>query len=201
MTQLDRYPFTGHSALMGRVKRDWQETEEVLGFFKGNLIAARKEYRNFVLDGIKQGKRPELTGGGLLRSLGGWRAIAELRRGREEYYSDERILGSSSFVESVLKEAEALSGIETSQVQLPVLKIRIAEYMDIPPSALDHGSRRKEVSRARALICYVWTRYLGRSGRELARELAVSPQAVYSASARIEKEGGVEMDLLRKWCK
>ena len=33
MEQLNRYPWTGHSALLGRVKREWQDTGYVLSFF------------------------------------------------------------------------------------------------------------------------------------------------------------------------
>jgi len=33
--------------------------------------------------------------------------VVELRRGREQYQSDERILGSSSFIEEIVKEAGA----------------------------------------------------------------------------------------------
>jgi hypothetical protein len=36
---------------------------------------ARKRYREFVLKGIAEGRRPDLTGGGLLRSFGGWKAL------------------------------------------------------------------------------------------------------------------------------
>ncbi|MEA3417327.1 MAG: hypothetical protein U9R02_14505, partial [Thermodesulfobacteriota bacterium] len=41
-----------------------------------------------------QGKRPELTGGGLVRSLGGWSMIKKLRlKGQDRIKGDERILG------------------------------------------------------------------------------------------------------------
>jgi DnaJ-class molecular chaperone len=35
------------------------------------VTAARKAYRSYVEAGVEQGKRPELVGGGLTRSLGG----------------------------------------------------------------------------------------------------------------------------------
>ena len=47
----------------------------------------------------RAGAAPELQGGGLVRSLGA--AVAHLRRGREAYAGDERILGSSTFVEAL----------------------------------------------------------------------------------------------------
>ena len=68
---LDRYPWTGHSALVGTVPRPWQETATLLAQFGPTPARARHAYRAFVAAGIPQGRRPELQGGGLLRSLTG----------------------------------------------------------------------------------------------------------------------------------
>jgi hypothetical protein len=38
------------------------------------------------------GKRPELTGGGLVRSVGGWLNLMEMRRAKVFVKGDERIL-------------------------------------------------------------------------------------------------------------
>jgi putative transposase len=59
-----------------------------------------------VTKGLAAGKRPELTGGGLIRSAGGWQALKELRREGVHFKSDERLLGDSDFVDSVLKAAD-----------------------------------------------------------------------------------------------
>ena len=40
---------------------------------------AKTDYRNYVKKGIDQGRRPELVGGGLIRSLGGWSAVKTMR--------------------------------------------------------------------------------------------------------------------------
>ena len=69
-----RYKFCGHSALMGKVKREWQNTGYVLGYFGKRESEARKKYESFVKEGVARGRREELTGGGLIRSLGGWTA-------------------------------------------------------------------------------------------------------------------------------
>jgi hypothetical protein len=71
LAELDGYAYCGHSALLGRRRRAWQETQYVLGFFGKGLAEARREYRGFVEKGIAMGRRPELVGGGLIRSLGG----------------------------------------------------------------------------------------------------------------------------------
>ena len=71
LKELDRYPYCGHSVLMGKKKREWQDVEYVLGFFGRRVDEARKEYASYVKKGIALGRRPELVGGGLIRSLGG----------------------------------------------------------------------------------------------------------------------------------
>lgn len=68
---LDRYPWSGHSALLGRVPRSWQAVDEVLGQFGRQVGRARRRYRQFVAEGLAHGRRPELQGGGLRRSAGG----------------------------------------------------------------------------------------------------------------------------------
>ena len=91
---LDRYRWCGHSVLMGRVKNDWQDRNYVLKWFGQKEREAKKAYRNYVQKGINEGRRPELVGGGLIRSLGGWSQVKALRRSAERELSDERILGN-----------------------------------------------------------------------------------------------------------
>ena len=103
---LDRYPWCGHSVLMGKIVRKWQNDTDVLALFGGsNKSEARRHYRKYVEKGIALGKRPELTGGGLIRSLGGWDQAKALRKTGTRLKSDERILGESGFVERVLSAA------------------------------------------------------------------------------------------------
>ncbi len=93
MKALDSYPYCGHSGLLGKIKREWHQVDYVLGFFGKRKAEARKRYRNFVVEGIKHGQRPELAGGGLLRSVGGWAALKSLRSNKDWVKSDERIYG------------------------------------------------------------------------------------------------------------
>jgi REP element-mobilizing transposase RayT len=71
ITGLNRSPWSGHSVLLGNKKREWQNTEYVLSYF-GSKKVCKENYYNYVKDGIKAGNRPELVGGGLNRSMGGW---------------------------------------------------------------------------------------------------------------------------------
>ena len=47
-----------------------------------------------------------MVGGGLIRSLGGWKAAKALRRTVDRINGDERVLGDGDFVESVLAESK-----------------------------------------------------------------------------------------------
>jgi putative transposase len=86
----------------------------------------RKLISSYVKKGIDQGRRPELVGGGLIRSLGGWSAVKALRRAGDRELSDDRILGSGEFVEQIIKEAEG-----KAKYQLPVKEKgrKIEEYI------------------------------------------------------------------------
>ncbi|MBW1705858.1 MAG: transposase [Deltaproteobacteria bacterium] len=84
LSSLDRYAWCGHSVLMGRRKHEWQDVNYVFSWFDGKKPQARKAYREYVRKGLSDGNRPELVGGGLIRSLGGWSAVMSLRRSNEK---------------------------------------------------------------------------------------------------------------------
>ena len=105
LKELDNYRWAGHSVIMGRVERAWQDIDTVLGYF-GNGRDAVKKYEQFMTEGVSQGKRPDLVGGGLIRSIGGWSQVLSLRRRGIKIASDERILGKDKFVQRLLSEAE-----------------------------------------------------------------------------------------------
>ena len=77
---LGRHPYFGRSVVLGDRKNDWQDTHYILPLFGNNETTARRRYSEFVRKGIAQRRRPELLGGGLLRSQGGWAAVKALRR-------------------------------------------------------------------------------------------------------------------------
>ena len=91
---------------MGKQRNDWQDIKYVLSFFDEKVSKARHQYRLFVQEGLSQGKRADLIGGGLIRSYGGWSGVIALRRAKSYQKGDERILGDGDFVEQVLESAE-----------------------------------------------------------------------------------------------
>ena len=60
LTELDRYPWSGHSAIMGLNKNEWQEVEEVLLYFSEKITRTALS----ILDGNgKKGSIPPLWDG------------------------------------------------------------------------------------------------------------------------------------------
>ena len=48
MASLDKYPYAGHSAVMGKVENDWQDMDYVLGWFGKRIKSARSKYHDFI---------------------------------------------------------------------------------------------------------------------------------------------------------
>jgi REP-associated tyrosine transposase len=121
LNELDAYPYSGHSAIIGKVGHKWQDRRYVLRLFGDREGRSKREYRKFVEAAIGQGHRPELAGGGLVRSQGGWSQVVSMRkRGEAEKSDDERILGSGDFVEKIVAETEErqnrpLTGVSASR--------------------------------------------------------------------------------------
>jgi len=188
---LDKYPYSGHSALLGKMKRDWQQVGSVLGFFGKRKSDARKAYRQFVKKGVVQGRRPELTGGGLVRSIGGWAALRALRSETVRVKGDERILGDSDFVEAVLKEAdeqlERRYRLKTEGFGLERVAERVAQVMSIPVEFVWEKSRRPQVVDARSLLCFWASKELGISMTDLAKRLNLTQPAISIAARRGER--------------
>jgi REP element-mobilizing transposase RayT len=182
INKLNVYPYTGHATLMGKVKRQWQDANYVLALFGKSIRASRKAYLNFVSKGIKFGRRPDLVGGGLIRSIGGWSALSVIRSSRLRVISDERILGSSDFVESVLKHANEAYEKRTlamaKGIGLDALIDAAAKHFETSAEIIKSASKQREACQARSIICYLAVERLGMVGAKLARQLNLTPSAV-----------------------
>lgn len=180
--KLKRYSWAGHSVIVGRVKRDWQDTDTILAYFGKRRKEAILRYERFIREGISQERRPELVGGGLIRSLGGWSQVLSLRRRGIKVASDERILGGSEFIQELFSEAEQREK-ETLRLSRKVPNLRylareIEAGEEVEESELRSGSRESHVIRARKLFSQLAVRKMGYSGAEVARFLGVTTSSV-----------------------
>jgi putative transposase len=182
MTELDRYPWSGHSALMGHKEREWQDVNYVLSWFGKTKAGARKEYRRYVQDGIEGGKRDDLVGGGLIRTLGGWSQVLSHRKSNGKVVTDQRILGQGDFVERIIGEADnrIKSQVSVNERQINAEKRihDICKTEGVNIEELKGGSRRAHISDLRALLAIDLVKDYGLTLAETARQLGVSTAAV-----------------------
>jgi REP element-mobilizing transposase RayT len=180
MDDLDKYPWCGHSAVMNKKVYPWQNIDYVYGLFSDQKRTARKKYRVYIEEGISAGKQTDLTGGGLLRSIGGWAELKSLRKASLRVKGDERILGDSDFVTDVLKAADEsleqqyhlkISGYDFNRVVQ-----RVAQLLDMTLDEVTAYGKSPQTVKARALLCFWAQRKLGMTTVEIAGKLRRASQ-------------------------
>lgn len=168
----------------------WQETSEVLGRFGDNEQDARCNYEKYVADGLKAGRRPDLTGGGLVRSAGGWEEVVAARRAGIFLKSDERILGDSDFVERVLRRAEEhverVSGYRAEGIDFEHVAERVARLLRMDVAQVWQHGKEPLLVKARSLLCYWATAELGMTETEVAARLGITQSSVSRSAVRGE---------------
>jgi len=191
LPELDKYHWSGHGVLMGKVKHEWQDREYVLSSFGDKEGEARREYRRYVEDGMNKGRRPELVGGGLVRSLGGWSQVLSLRRQNERVFSDQRILGTGDFVKHVIEEADesikCQLGENEWRKKAQELIVQTCKEQNVNPSELRMGSRRGRIPAIRTKIANELVGKYGFPLAEVARQLGVTTSAISKAVSRLAK--------------
>jgi REP element-mobilizing transposase RayT len=189
---LKEYAYSGHRALVGVGECSWQDSRYVLARFGKSLQVARRRYLSFIEAGLDQGHREDLTGGGLIRSLGGWSEVKRLgRKSRERLKGDERILGDTEFVSAILAQAnerlERRYELSRRGWDEATVAGRVAEIYGISPDAIFHRSQQRQIAAARGLFCHWCSRELRISLTALARMLSMTPAGVAYAARRGER--------------
>lgn len=180
MDALGRYCWCGHGVLLGERSLRGQVTEEIMKRFSNRLPKARQLYRQFVADGVAQGQRNELVGGGLRRSS----QLVEVEEEEGESVFDQRVLGGEDFVKQVLQRSER----EPAVAKLPLAELlqRMAHLFDLPAELLRQRKRSRPVTEARSVLCYFAVREMGISGEMVGRMLNISRAAVSFSADRGE---------------
>jgi REP element-mobilizing transposase RayT len=189
---LPTYPFTGHGALMGKRNLAWQDTDTVLAIFGSRLKKARKRYADYLIQCAEAGRRPELTGGGLLRSAGGWRVVRDAFKEGIRLTSDERILGSSDFVKKTLAKAgehyHRRMRLKVAGIDLEGLIDVVSSRCGIGTEELSGPCRKRTTCEARALISYLAVAELRLTGAEVAYRLECDRSTVSRAVERVQRD-------------
>ncbi|MBC2715617.1 MAG: transposase, partial [Desulfobacteraceae bacterium] len=189
LQSLKKYKFCGHGMLTGHKGQAWQDADYVLKYFASDLKTARRKYLLYVRAGLDQGRRSELVGGGLVRSLGGWTEVKKKRRmGMGRIKGDQRILGDTTFVQTMLKQVnekyERGYELKAQGVDLDYIAKKTAGIYDIEPDEIYSKGRQQHRADARGLFCFWAVRELNVSLSELARRLMMTPAGVGYAVQR-----------------
>ncbi len=133
----------------------------------------------------------DLSGGGLIRSYGGWEAVQFMRKEHESRIGDERILGDSDFVAAVLKKDDLSIDQKThwQQKGWNIVKLisNVCTYFEISPVDIVKKGRQNDISHAKDLICYWGMQVLGLSSTEIANYLNISQPSISKANKRGDK--------------
>jgi hypothetical protein len=227
LKELDKYPWTGHTAILGRRKNslipeprskesfsqfrpETEKTkknpenpvnpvkkekplaektiEDILLHFGETKKVARRRYRQFVKNGIDQGKRPEFQGGGLVRSSGGKKAGLLGRKNEEREKGDARILGGGDFVTQTLDSAnELFERRVNTPISLDELIRRVAKDREVDLKVLLSSKRTQKISNTRAIISYLAAIELKNRGTKIALHLKLSDKSVSRCIERGKK--------------
>ena len=167
------------------------DTSYTLGFFTKRKSTALKKYSDYVAKGIEKGSRPDLIGGGLIRSTGGWSEVKKAVKEGGRLKGDERILGDSEFVLKTLTDSEEQFErkyeLKARGYNLDVLSDRVAEIFDMSPGAIFAPGKYRKTVQARSVYCYWAVRELEETATSLAKEFGISQPAVSMSVLRGEK--------------
>lgn len=176
---LAAYKWCGHRAALGGGEDGILDRDALLQYFGDSEGEAVSEYRRIMEEKAGAASQRNLSGGGLVRSLGAGRAASQTDG---KTFSDQRILGEGDFVEGVLRRAgQALQKEKKSRAEV-LAEVEAATGMsreDILRRTREHGP-----AAARALYCYLCREESGGTLSELPKELGITQSAVSKLASK-----------------
>jgi REP element-mobilizing transposase RayT len=180
---LERHPWTGHTALMGRRSCPFQTIDEVLERFGPTRHVARERLQSWMSAESAPDGAPAATS--VRRDLelgfaGG--AAAE----RSKASGDPRVLGRPEFAASMRERSGAGAALarQRNPLELSRLIARVSAHLGANSRALSEGRRTACETRARAVIAYLAVNDLGLPQVEVAPALGVRASALSLCVAR-----------------
>ncbi len=185
---LKDYPWTGHAGMTGKHRQTWHSVNAALAYFGAKTRQARPAYVRYMQESEKDPQDTSFSGGGMIRSHGGWESIERLRKEHIACIGDERILGSSEFVTSALRQDSLWTQQPTRLANAGWNIEKLAEWVchstGIDQDNLLLKARGGKLSEAKSILCYLGARELGLTIREIADFLSISQP---SATAWVRK--------------
>ena len=179
LTALQRYPWCGHSVLMGTTVRWFQDTRSVLRRFGKDVETSRSAYCKYLESGLKKSGADDA-----LITL-----VRRSNEGKEKGRKPHRwVIGDQKYVSSVLEKSEArrlrVSRFEREGGNFDSIEKKICGLFNIHAGVLRTRQRGGKGSDARKVFAYVSARHYQAPVHRVAEHLGVSNGAV---SAMVHK--------------
>jgi len=191
LAELDAFPYSGHSCLMGYETNPWQDVKTVFNYFGNKKSKARSQYQEYIHKGISDDNAQAFSGGGLIRSVGGWQVLKSLRRSGIHVHSDERILGDNDFVQAVLKDsAEQMDrkhALVPKDMDFEAVGARVSQIFNLPIDRILNATRQPDRVTARSVLAYWAVRKIGMTTTGVGKKLGLSQSATSRAVQRGER--------------
>ncbi len=157
--ELRSYRWAGHAGLLNKHKQQWHSTNATLKHFGTTARRAKSANIKFMKEYRTCHQYVDFSSGGLIRRHGGWHGVERTRQEHIICIGDERILGSSEFVESALRHdklsTEKATTLARTGWDIEKLTEWVCEYTGIDQDDLSAKARGGKLSNAKAILCYL----------------------------------------------
>jgi REP element-mobilizing transposase RayT len=172
LSALNSYPWSGHSAMMGKCKREFQDVHTILRRFGRTDNEARDAYCRFLSDGIKETGTDTLVD--LVR-----KSNTGLESGRK---ATCWVIGDQKFVKRVTDSAQArrlrISRLERDGATCEIIAEKIAVQFKISVEILKRRQRGGSGSEARKTFAFVAAKEFGAPLKIIGEYLNVGSAAI-----------------------
>jgi putative transposase len=159
----EEYPWTGHMSYLGKEKENLIDSDMVLTQFSKKKSLARKQYRQFVADGMAAGHE-------------------------QKYYKvkDQRYLGADEFVDKVegLKKSHEHS---YWQISMENILEEVIRGTNIPRDRLYSMTRDRQGAYGRNLVGYLARKLAAFRVKEIAQHFKREPMTISLGVRKVEK--------------
>jgi putative transposase len=172
LEELDSYPWTGHSVIMGQRSLPTQDCATVMALFGNQAHTARLRYREFVAEGMGRDNGAERTAAAGEESLIPDPCTDQSAKGASP------VLGSEKFLVRLQQEDERLRTCFVTRPALKTIISEVAASSGLTPADLCGTGRSAKLASAREAVCKKAVTELGYSGAEVGRALRLDRSSV-----------------------